>query len=513
MQQDDRKLEIIQKYQEEVIKQKARLLNNFMPGKPDAEPFEAQIKFFKDTNNSKLARCGNRAAKTSTCMRDLAWKITRTHPYRQDYNVFNIKDKNWRRHLDTPEYDTKYLESKPRTHWIVGPTYDFVNSTMWDLYLHKMIPQWHIADIKKTNQGNLDTIYFKNGDVLKCKTYAQQDTTKMGYVVDNVYIDEMPPDVMVITELVVRTFDCDGQITLGFTSLVQNDDIRTYVDKACDERTMSLHQWSILDNPWYRDNPERMRRVLAEYAHMSEEERNARLYGHWYFEKPDKPVFEGIDPELVDDFPIPHHWRQVRFTDPASHVTGHAIFAEDPDTGTWYITLGTEITWGKIAKAEDILGAIEAYKPYLSFKYYASVYDNAEAWFGAYGVAYGYRPCILKNREAAFIQTRTAIGSGRLKFFRKGGHDALKQFISYRYKPDGGGKVIKKNDHILDCIMYFCREIPDPLPQALPQLTEREEMLAKHFEKLQNPKRKKTYPRIVMANSMMSRLSRSRGIR
>jgi hypothetical protein len=85
-----------------------------------------------------------------------------------------------------------------------------------------MIPAWFIEDIKKTNQGNLDTILFKNGDVLKCKTYAQQDTTKMGFIVNNVYVDEMPPDVMTITELVVRTFDCDGQISLGFTSLVQN---------------------------------------------------------------------------------------------------------------------------------------------------------------------------------------------------------------------------------------------------------------------------------------------------
>jgi hypothetical protein len=510
---EDEKLELIQQYQEEVLRQRSRVLKIFIPDKPAAEPFEAQINFLRDGNLSKIARCGNRASKTFTCMRDLAWKITRTHWYRQEHNVLNLKNKRWKEDLDSPEYEMKYLATKPKTHWIVGPTYDFVNQTMWGMYLEKMIPKWFIVDIKKTNQGNIDSVYFKNGDVLKCKTYAQQDTTKMGFVVDNVYIDEMPPDVMTITELVVRTFDCDGQITLGFTSLVQNDDIRAYVDKSCDEGTMSLHQWSIYDNPWYAENPDRIKRVLAEYKNMSEEERNARLYGHWYYDKPDKAVFEGINPEIVDDFPIPSHWRQARFTDPASHVTGHAIFAEDPDTGIWYITHGVEITWGTIAKAEDILGVIESMKPRPSFKYLLSVYDNAEAWFGAYGAKYGYRACILKNREAAVMQTRNAVGNGRVKFFRSGANDALKQFQNYRYKPDGSGNVIKKKDHILDCIMYFCREIPDPLPQAESQPTEREDMVAKHLEKLQNRHKTKKYPRFQMAVPRVSFAIRSRGLR
>lgn len=510
---DERKLDIIAQYQEEVLKQRSRLLKIFIPDKPTEVPFPAQIKFLSDTNLSKIAKCGNRAAKTFTEMRDLAWKITRTHWYRQDYNIFNIKDKNWMKKLDSEEFTSRYLATKPETHWMVGPTYDFVNQTMWGMYLEKMIPAWFIEDIKKTNQGNLDTILFKNGDVLKCKTYAQQDTTKMGFIVNNVYVDEMPPDVMTITELVVRTFDCDGQITLGFTSLVQNDAIRDYVDKACDDGTMSLHQWSIYDNPWYSQHPDRIARVLAEYKNMSEEERNARLKGDWYYEKPDKAVFEGLEPEVVDDFPIPSHWRQIRYTDPASHVTGHAIFAEDPNTGTWYVTHGVEITWGTIARASDILSVIESMKPHPRYTYFASVYDNAEAWFGAEGKPYGYRPCIVKNREAAQMQTRNAIGNGRVKFFRIGGAEALKQLTAYRFKSDGSGNVVKKKDHILDCVMYFCREIPEPLPQAIQQPTEREDIVAKHFEKMQNPKRVKPSLKLYAANPITSRAIRSRSFR
>lgn len=481
---DEAKIRLIQEYQEEVLKQRGRLLKIFIPDKPEAVPFPEQIAFLKDKSKSKLARCGNRAAKTFTTMRDLAWKITRTHWYRQDYNVFKISDKSWKDKLDTVDYEKKYLATKPKTFWVVGPTYEFVKETMWGMYLEQMIPAWFIKEVKLTNQKNIEAVYFVNGDVLKCKTYAQQDATKMGAAIDEVIIDEAPPEKKTITELIVRTFDKDGSITLGFTPIVENEEIRDYLDSCCSDGTMSLHSWSILANPHYAEHPERRDRVLAEYSHMAEEERNTRLSGAWYIERPDKAVFEGLEPEIVDDFDIPSHWRQVRYTDPASHVTGHAIFAEDPASGEWFMFHGSEITWGKIAKAEDILSVIEALKPNKNFRYHDSVYDNAEAWFGAYGRQHGYRPCIVKNREAAIMQTRNAVGTKRLKFFRKGAAAALTQFREYHYKPDGQG-VVKKKDHILDCIMYFCREIPDPLPTADIQPTVIQEAMQKHMEKIQ----------------------------
>lgn len=456
----DKKLELIERIQLETLKQRSRLLREFLPGIPDAKPFAKQVLFLKDPKQNKIARCGNRAAKTCTMMRDLAWKITRTHWYRQDYNVFDLKNRNWKTKLDDPLYEELYMNTKPQVFWIVGPTYDFVNHTMWGLYLEKMIPAWFVKEIKYTNQKNIDSIIFQNGDMIKCKTYSQQDTTKMGFVVNGVYIDEMPPGVQTITELVVRTFDCDGQVTIGFTSLVQNEEIKTYVDSACEGGAMSLHQWTIYDNPWYAEQPERMKRVLDEFKHLSEEERNARLNGDWFYEIPEKAVFEGLEPEEVDDFMIPAHWRRIRFTDPASHVTGHAEFAEDPDTGTWYCYLGTELSWGKITKAEDIIARIESFKPRSDFRYLLSKYDNSEAWFGAYAASYGYRPCILKNREAAIQNTRTMVGTKRLKFFKHGAKGAMSQFRDYRLNKTGDA-VVKKNDHILDCVMYFCREVPE----------------------------------------------------
>lgn len=458
---DDEKIELLYAIQEAKLKQRSKILKTFLPENPSARPFAPQLAFFRDTCLARLIRAGNRGAKTCSAMRDLSWKITRTHPFIYKYNLYG-NDKNWHKKIGTDDFERRYFESKPKVFWIVGPTYEFVNSVMWGQYLAAMIPEWYVKEIKYTNQRNIESVIFKNGDVLKCKTYSQSDTTKMGHAIDEVYIDEMPPDLMAITELIVRTLDKDGGVTLAFTPLVVNDEIKNFLDGMCEEKTMSLHTWSFVDNPHYRDNPERLSRALSAYAHMPENERQARINGNWYYDMPNKAVFEGIEIEIVEDFPIPLSWRQCRVVDPASHVTGMGIFAEDPATGEWYCIKGQEISWGDgtLAKAEDILEEIERHRPHPKFKYYMSLYDNAEAWFGAYGAKFGFRPCMLKNRQEAIMKTRDVTGTKKLKFFRIGAAKAIEQFRNYRFSDDGRN-VVKKDDHVIDCVMYFCRQIPE----------------------------------------------------
>lgn len=56
------------------------------------------------------------------------------------------------------------------------------------------------------------------------------------------------------------------------------------------------------------------------------------------------------------------------------------------------------------------------------------------------------------------------VAPGKLKFFKRGGALAVAQMKDYKRKKDGIG-VVKKNDHVLDCVMYFCREVPKPIPR------------------------------------------------
>jgi hypothetical protein len=507
---DIARLELIEQIQEAELQNRDSILRIFIPENGVATPFPAQIGFFRDTTNCRCLRCGNRAAKTFTAMRDLAWKLTRTHWYLQKWNLCSLMKKDWKDRIGTEAWETNYLRAKPKVFWLIGSDYTFVNDVMWGQYLEKMIPPWFIRDIHRTNQKNIDVITFKNGDTLRCKTYMQQDATKMGYAIDDAYMDEMPPDVSLISEISVRTFDKDGGLTLCFTPLVQNEGVKTYVDSSCEQGAMSLHSWPISDNPLYRDNPERMARVLAEYSHLPEALRNSRLRGDWYYETPKKAVFEGVEPEEVEDFEVPQDWRQVRVTDPAAHVTGHAIFAEDPETAVWYCIKGLEISFGDIATAEQILNHIESLKPHQNFSYYGSIYDNAEAWFGAYGRKYGYRPCILKNREEAIMTTRSVLSACKVKFFKKGAKAALDQIRNYRFNDDGD-KIIKKNDHVVDCVMYFCREIPAAIKEPLTVADEKKQLMDNHLQAKYFNVRPQRLTRLAVVPD--SRLIRMRGLR
>jgi hypothetical protein len=476
------RVELIEQILEAKLLNRSKVLSSFMPNDPEVRPFSSQAAYLRDPSLARLLRCGNRSAKSWSACRDLSWRITRTHPYDPKWNLWGCKT-GWSKRMLTEEYDVKYLDSTPRILWMIGPTFEFVNSTLWSQYLKSMIPEWCVEDIKYTAAKNIDYIKFKNGDILRCKTYSQDNLSLMGMSLDYVYLDEFPSDLQIITELLVRVLDRDGGITLAFTPLVENQEIRIMLDNMCEEGSMSLHSWSFTENPLYRDNPERLARAMSAYANMPEEERAARISGAWYINRPMKSVFEGIEPEIVEDFPIPDHWRQARVVDPASHTTGIGIFAEDPSNGQWYCIDGDEFSWagGKLATVTDIMNAIEAKKTHPRLRYCLSLYDNSEAWFGASSRHLGFQPCILKNRQEAIMHTRDALGNKRIKLFRIGAAKLIDQIKEYRYNADGIN-VVKKNDHVLDTLMYFSRQIPKPLKNYdEPVIDEHKEILTKHL--------------------------------
>lgn len=459
------KLYLIQKYMELKDKARDKIINSFIPSTPKAVPFAEQLKFFKDDSLTRLLRCGNRSGKTFSTMRDLAWKITRTHPYR----------KKWR---------MPYELSRKKEFWIAGPSYDFVDSTMWEMYLKNFIPDWYYTDdegkemITYTNMHHIDTITFRNGDTIECKSYSQSDLAVMGRAIDDLTIDEMPRSLKLLSELITRTLDRDGEVTMGFTPIVEDVEIKNYLDES---PTVSKHSWSLVANPHYRDNPERLQRAMDEWANLPEQERNTRIKGDWYYERKGGRVFEGLKWEIIDDFRVPHEWRRARIVDPAAHVTGFTEWAEDPVNNKWICINAVEFKWkDKLATDKMLIEAMERYKPYKGFIYTLSLYDNAEAWFGSEGAKVGFTPCMLKNRVAAINELKRNISSGRLAVFRHAGKLLVDQTEDYHFKPDG--TINKKNDHALDTAMYFSRQIPAKSQIPARQLTEKDYIKAQFFD-------------------------------
>lgn len=468
----------VKAYREAILRDKRLKEKLFMPWDASIKPFPEQEEFLADTTLTKLAKCGNRAGKTATCMRDLAWKLMRKHPYDSAYYC---------------ETDEEYMRSGGRIFWSIAPTFEFIKNVEWELYLQRYLPEWlYTFDdftsglVIKREKGTdiVDSVTFRNGDKLIFKTFSQDLKSLMGMSVNGgVYVDEMPAHVSTLVELVTRTLDGGGCFTLGFTPVVKNDEIKEYVDN---HKGMSVHQWGLIHNPVFRDNPDKLERALEEWAHLPESTKQMRMNGDWTYEYKGDRVFENVNPVVVEDFEIPIHWRRVRVCDPANHRSGVSIYAEDPKDGTWFCIEALEIEWrGVLAKTDDIEREINKLAPFPDYKYVLSLYDNAEAWFGAHtaGQQGKWRPCVQKKKESLIMLTRDCIVSGKVKFFKYKGAAAVKQIYAYRRNDEGG--IVKRKDHIVDTLQYFCREIPryNPNIQELAPNTQ-EQVVEHHFKQL-----------------------------
>jgi phage terminase large subunit-like protein len=431
------------------------IMNSFVPEDPTAEPSQIQVDLFSSEAKFKVARAGNRSGKTFSTMRDLAWKLMRNHPYRQKWRLSGTWD------------EAEYTKQGPKIFWIAVPDYEFGHETCWLMYLQKFIPRWFYTkddgeEMLTYNQNShLIGIHFRNGDRLQIKTYAQRIEGVMGRKIDHLVTDEMPPSLLRLMEFMTRCADTAGEVVLGFTPLNPDEEIKNYIDDTQMAGGLELYSWSMTQNPHYMKHPELMQDLLDKWKYLPEGQLRARLNGEWYYEAPDGTMFNGVVFPEVEDFDIPISWRRCRVTDPANRVTGHAEFAEDPMTGTWYCYKAYQIGWkaGSIMDAKDILKEVNKNKPAPWFKYYYSLYDNAELWFGAEACKEDhYSPTILKNVEQATMDTRNVIKDGKLKFFKQGAGFVVTQM---RMIPNPkAGKARSGKFHASDCVMYFCRQVP-----------------------------------------------------
>ena len=493
--------EIVKNYREALLKDKRIKEKLFMPWDASIKPFPEQLAFLSDSNLTKLAKCGNRAGKTATCMRDLAWKLMRKHPYDEKFFCAT---------------DDEYMKDGGKIWWALAPTFKFIKEVEWEMYLKRYLPEWlytyddftsGVTFRKDKGEEIIDSITFRNGDRLIFKTFSQDLKSLMGMSVNGgVFVDEMPPNLTILIELVTRTLDGEGCFTLGFTPVVQNDEIKDYVEA---HTKMSVHQWGLIHNPVFRDCPEKLERVLEEWGSLPDAIKFMRMNGDWTYEVTGDRVFENVTPICVDDFEIPMHWRRVRVCDPANHRSGLSIYAEDPQDGTWFCIDALEIEWkGKLARTDDIEREIDKRAPFSEFRYHLSIYDNAEAWFGAHteGKQGKWRPCVQKKKEALIMLTRDSIVSGRVKFFKHKAAGVIKQIYAYRRKSDG--EIHKAKDHMVDTLQYFCREIPKWEPnKAPPEVQTQEQIVEGHFNKMKKEWAKRgiaTSPKAAMSNRRQS---------
>jgi len=268
-------------------------------------------------------------------------------------------------------------------------------------------------------------------------------------------------------------------MTLSFTPLVENDEIRKVLDE---HDKIETHQWTIHDNPLYINNPEKMARYLQDVSHLPEHERKARLSGEWYYPEKSGLVFSGTEPTFVQFFEPPIHWRRIRCVDPSTHTVGYCEMAEDPESSIWFVTKALEFSWKENVSTKELYRTLDNLKPTPQFGYVLSIYDNAESWFGANSEG-EWQACIYKEKDVCVRNFADLVGEGKIKFI-----DQVSELLAGEmkiYQKKEGGGYVKKKDHCLDAAMYLARQLPSPRSpeEKLVWDSEYQRMICQHLNK------------------------------
>lgn len=342
----------------------------------------------------KIARqyivAANQSGKTATCIRLVTWVLTETHPF-------------WKRPARWGQEALKIL--------VCGRTGKQIEDLAMRIEgflepgTYKVVRLGNI--VQKIEHVNGNHMIFQS---LENPTVARERL--QSYVAHVAWMDEQPPIVSLIDELLMRLQSRSGFFLASFTPLVQSTVLKKLVDSA-DGISAKKYQFRMFDNPWYADSAKQAE-VLAAYAHLSEAERNCRINGDWM--EAESSVWH-IDRDFMVEDPEGYHpgWRHIESSDPAvSSKFGLSIWAESPATGTWYMIRDDYIEG--IAAPDDIVAEVK--KRTSGVNIMRRVCDPHESWYLGQATKGGLNyMCPVKDgrKEELIKNLQHALSSGTIK--------------------------------------------------------------------------------------------------
>lgn len=300
----------------------------------NSRPTPVQLDMFQDTTTRVFwVVASNRSGKTSSGARVVSWWFNDDHPYQE-------RPAEW--------------AGRPLQILVVGRVGEQIASELYERKIKPLLQPGTYKEVRIGNElrrlehrtnGNR-VIFMSHHDAANAREKVQ------AFTADVVWLDEMPDDVGLVTELLMRVSTTNGRLYATFTPLIRNEEIRRLVETQTSySRKIQLR---ILDNPLFKG---REAEIEAEIRAMcsSEDEFRARMYGDWY--QGDTRVFAYMSHHRG----MPEHyspsWRHIAVCDPAaSGYAGLVIGAEDPVTGTWVVTKAIYLQG---AAAIDLLASVE----------------------------------------------------------------------------------------------------------------------------------------------------------
>lgn len=441
----------------------------FDPFVIDSRPTEKQLEVLKDIGkyNSRYVVAANRTGKSQIGGREGAWLFTGTHPY----------------------FDAKAAwGDRPLTLVVLGQTTKQIETVLWG---EKIKPFLDEADYQVHSSGGVlqSVSHRRNGNRLIFISHNNANEARknsQAFSAQWVWLDEMPSQLSLFAELEVRTMSSNGRFICTFTPLIRNPEIKNKIENL-DERYARKYKFSMMDNPanWPRKDI-----ILAQLAGLPEGERNARLHGDWFIG--DRGVYRFDENNHIEN-PEGYHaaWRHVEIVDPAAAgYAGYALLAECPKTHRWYV-IRAEIIPGDTAT--DLMPAFA--KRSAGVNLIRRICDPHEAWFikEANKAKVIYHGVYNKNnnRKLELIkQLQDRLDDGRLKVTDWAGDQVVEQFISCQWSEAREDKIVRSSDyHILDCLQYFCDQIPKPETRPADMSWE-QQLLTQHFARKQQDAKK-----------------------
>lgn len=425
-----------------------------------------QIEFHKCMKRNKWMLGGNRTGKTECGAVEAAYRARGNHPYR--------------------------TMTRATVGWIVSLTNEVQRDVAQKKFLSYINPEWIVDVVMRTGRkddlenGIIDKIFIKSihGGVSEVgfKSCDQGRAKFQGTSLDWVWFDEEPPEDIYL-ECKMRVIDREGDIWGTMTPLMGLTWVydKIYINEANDpEVWCGSMQWS--DNPWL--SQEEIRNLEST---MTEEELEARKYGR--FVALSGLVYKEFNEQIhvIDPFPVPREWYDKFSIDPGlEHPLSCHWYACDHDGTVYVIAEHYQNGWTVEKHAEAIKqiskrldwpetagGHLKGIIDAAALQRTLQAEKNVVELFGEHGI--NLSPTSQQQKEhwtgiqrvKEYLTLREADdknawprGKPRIFIFRNC-VNMIKEFKSYRWKPDTDAEVIKSGDDAMDDLRYYIMQRPD----------------------------------------------------
>lgn len=385
--------------------------------------------------------CANRSGKSQLGSRVVTWWFNNEHPYME-------RPAEW--------------GDGPLQILVVGRVGEQITSELYEKKIKPFLMPGTYKEVRIGNElkrvenkknGNR-IIFFSHHDAANAREKVQAFTANV------VWLDEMPDDAGLISELLMRVLTTNGRLYATFTPLIRNEDIRRMVDQPRDSaRKVSL---LILDNPVFKGREKEIESEIRANC-ASEDEFRARMYGEWYHG--DTRVFayyssrhRGI-PENYDP-----SWRHIAVLDPAaSGYAGLIIGAENPDTGKWVIVKAKYLQG---SSAVELLATVE--QEIVGVNIVAKWCDCNPAGFHKESSRQGkrWRPYTDKGDRKLELINKVNIWLGHDRFLVAPAAYRLEdEMAKCAWSDRNSDKIVNASSyHLLDCLRYLLDVVPEWRP-------------------------------------------------